>query len=82
MRTTIDSAGRIVVPKALRDALRLDGGTEVEITLANGRLEIEIPPTPMRLNRNARGRLVATTDEPMPVLSAGEVRDVLEQVRR
>ena len=31
MRTTIDTAGRIVVPKALRDELGLVGGEELEI---------------------------------------------------
>ena len=31
MRTTIDKAGRIVVPKKLRDRFGLVGGTEVEI---------------------------------------------------
>ena len=32
MRTTIDGAGRLVVPKALRDRLGLVGGSRVEIT--------------------------------------------------
>lgn len=31
MRTTIDKAGRIVVPKKLRDRLGLVGGTVIEI---------------------------------------------------
>lgn len=33
MKTTIDGAGRIVVPKALRDRLALAAGSEVEIEL-------------------------------------------------
>ncbi len=33
MRTTIDNAGRIVIPKDLRTTLDLNGGDEVEITL-------------------------------------------------
>jgi AbrB family looped-hinge helix DNA binding protein len=32
MKTTIDSAGRIVVPKPLRDALGLAPGTAVDIS--------------------------------------------------
>jgi AbrB family looped-hinge helix DNA binding protein len=31
MKTTIDSAGRIVVPKAVRDQLHLTPGSELEI---------------------------------------------------
>lgn len=43
MRTTIDKAGRIVVPKLLRDALNMNPGTELEILAVDNRLEIEVP---------------------------------------
>ncbi len=49
MRITIDAAGRIVIPKAIREAPGLYGGTEVEIGTREGRIEIEVPPTPMGL---------------------------------
>jgi AbrB family looped-hinge helix DNA binding protein len=81
MRTTIDGAGRVVVPKALRDQLGLDGGTPLEIRVRDGRLEIEAVATPMRLVRRGRG-LVATTDEPLPVLDAEAVRSVTDSLRR
>lgn len=51
MKSTIDGAGRIVVPKALRLALGLKPGQELEIRAGDGRLEIEIAPTLMRLKR-------------------------------
>jgi AbrB family looped-hinge helix DNA binding protein len=81
MRTTIDAAGRLVVPKALREELRLEGGTLLEIRLREGRIELEPVATPMRLVRRGR-RLVATTDEPLPRLDADDVRKVLESQRR
>lgn len=81
MRTTIDAAGRLVVPKALREELRLEGGTLLEIRLREGRIELEPVATPMRLVRRGR-RLVATTDEPLPRLDADDVRNVLESQRR
>lgn len=81
MRTTIDGAGRIVVPKTLRDALGLHAGTPLEISARDGRLEVEATPTPMRLVRRGEG-LVATTDEPLPQLGADDVRAVLESSRR
>jgi AbrB family looped-hinge helix DNA binding protein len=81
MITTIDSAGRIVVPKRLRDELGFKPGQNLELSAVDGRLEVEHPVTPMRLEQRG-GRLVAVTDREMPVLTAEMVRDTLEQVRR
>jgi AbrB family looped-hinge helix DNA binding protein len=81
MRTTIDRAGRIVVPKPLREALSLKGGETLELTVRDGRLEVEPVSTPMRLEKRAHG-LAAVPDSELPALSADEVRRVLEQTRR
>jgi AbrB family looped-hinge helix DNA binding protein len=40
MRTTIDKAGRLVIPKSLRDRLGLQAG-EVEITAEGASLRVE-----------------------------------------
>ncbi len=40
MRTTIDKAGRVVIPKALRDQVGLNAG-EVEITAIGSGLRLE-----------------------------------------
>lgn len=40
MRTTIDSAGRIVVPKALRDELGLTPGSTVDISRYGAGLQL------------------------------------------
>jgi len=81
MRTTIDGAGRIVVPKRLRLELDLHGGQEIEITARDGRLEIEAAPTPMRLERRGTA-MVAVPERELPPLTAALVRDSLERVRR
>jgi AbrB family looped-hinge helix DNA binding protein len=81
MRTTIDAAGRIVVPKPLRDALGLIGGQEIEVDARDGRLEIQAAPTSMRLQKSGR-HMVAVADQEMPGLTASLVRDALEQSRR
>jgi len=81
MRITIDRAGRIVVPKAMRDELGLSGGQEVEIAVVDGRVEIEPVTSHIRLERR-EGRLVAVSDRELPPLTAETVRDVLEQIRR
>lgn len=82
MQTTIDAAGRIVVPKSLRDAMQLTPGQVVDIVFTDGRLEIDVPSTPARLVTNEHGHLVAITDQEIRPLTTDLVRDVLEQVRR
>lgn len=81
MVATIDKAGRIVVPKRLRDELGFKPGQQLELSAVDGRLEVEHPTTPMRLERRGE-RLVAVTDRPMPVLTPELVRETLEQTRR
>jgi AbrB family looped-hinge helix DNA binding protein len=81
MKTTIDAAGRIVVPKALRQALGLKPGQPMEIRAGDGRLEIEIAPTPMQLRKRGKG-MVAVPVDPLPPLTAEQVRETLERVRR
>jgi AbrB family looped-hinge helix DNA binding protein len=57
MRTTIDKAGRIVIPKVLRDRVGLQAG-EVEITERDSGLVIEAVVAPGRLVKGKYGRLV------------------------
>lgn len=81
MRTTIDAAGRIVVPKPLRQVLDLKPGQALEIRAGDGRLEIEIAATPMTLKRRGKS-LVAVPETDLPTLTAAEVRETLERIRR
>ncbi len=81
MRTTIDAAGRLVVPKALREMLGLQAGTQVLLQVRDGRLEVEPAPTPMQLVEGPDGvRAVAGAD--LPALTTDQVRKTLEQARR
>ncbi len=41
MKTTIDRAGRLVIPRALRDRIGLAGGGDVEIVLDGAAIRIE-----------------------------------------
>jgi len=81
MRTTIDAAGRVIVPKVIRDALGLVEGTPLEIELRDGTVVLEPPPTPMKLVRRGKG-LVAEPEQPLPKLTVDQVRAALESVRR
>ncbi len=81
MKGTLDAAGRIVVPKALRQALHLEPGQVLEMRARDGVLEIEVAPTTMRLKKRGKG-MVAVPDSGLPVLTTDQVRETLEQLRR
>lgn len=69
------------MPKALRQALGLKPGQPMEIRAGDGRLEIEIAPTPMQLKKRGKG-VVAVPLDALPPLTAEQVRETLERVRR
>lgn len=81
MRTTIDAAGRVVIPKQFRDALGLSGGASIEVVLRDGMLELGPAPVDWQLERRGRRR-VAVPNEPVPPITTEAVREVLERVRR
>jgi AbrB family looped-hinge helix DNA binding protein len=81
MITTIDSAGRIVVPRRLREELGFRPGQKLELSAVDGRLAVEHPTTPIHLEER-EGQLVAVADRPMPTLTPELVRETLEQIRR
>jgi hypothetical protein len=81
MRTTIDSAGRLVIPKRIRDRLGLRGNDEVEVTERDGRIEIEPAPTRVELIREG-SVLVARPESSLPPLTDEIVRETLDHVRR
>jgi AbrB family looped-hinge helix DNA binding protein len=78
MRTTIDRAGRVVVPKSLRAALGLEGGDEVEITLEGERIELVPAPRRVSLRKGPGGLLVSDVGVGV---GPDEIRDELERTR-
>jgi len=81
MRTTIDAAGRLVVPKQLREELGFSANQELELRAVDGRLEVEVTATRMRLEER-EGDLVAAAERDMPELTPELVRETLERTRR
>ncbi|HEX6697940.1 MAG TPA: AbrB/MazE/SpoVT family DNA-binding domain-containing protein [Solirubrobacteraceae bacterium] len=79
MRATIDSAGRLVVPKPLRDELGFAAGTELELAAVNGALEVRVPSR-VRVEDGPHGlHFVA---ESADQLTDEDVRDLIEKSRR
>jgi AbrB family looped-hinge helix DNA binding protein len=81
MKSTMDAAGRIVVPKALREALGWKAGQELELQAGEGRLEAEAVPTTVKLAKRGKG-VVAVPAETLPPLTPEQVRETLERLRR
>jgi AbrB family looped-hinge helix DNA binding protein len=81
MITAIDSAGRIVIPKALRDRLGLAPGRPVDIRERDGRIEIEPSSTPRALVEG-KGGAVAVAEGDLPALTDEIVRATIEGTRR
>lgn len=76
MKTTMDRAGRLVIPKEIRREAKLAPGAPLEIKWHEGRIEIEPAPTAVKLQR--RGRLlVAVPRKKAPVLTS----ETVEQTR-
>lgn len=76
---TIDKAGRVVIPKRLRDRLGLRGGEELEVEELHGRIEMRRRQRDARLVETERRIL---TMESGPGLGPDEVRELLERTRR
>jgi AbrB family looped-hinge helix DNA binding protein len=80
MGTTIDAAGRIVIPKKLREQAGLLPGMELEVRCRDGRIEIEPAEVPYHLERHGR-LLVAVPNKPAPPVTVEMVNDLIEQMR-
>ena len=81
METTIDSLGRVVVPKAIRDRLQLSGGERLEIEERGGVIEMRPSPANVEIVETPEGPVAAPVDD-LPPLTDEAVRETLERIRR
>jgi AbrB family looped-hinge helix DNA binding protein len=75
---TVDKAGRIVLPKPVRDKLQLQAGDSLEVEASGEEITLRPVRGKARLQR-VDGMWVFTTDEPLP---ENLVEDTMEAVRR
>jgi len=79
MRVTIDAAGRLVVPKGLRDELGFAAGTQLELEAIDGRLQIAVPSR-VRVEDGPHGLHFAA--DAADSLDDEQVRELIERGRR
>jgi AbrB family looped-hinge helix DNA binding protein len=77
MRTTIDKAGRLVIPRQLRDRVGLVGGGEVELELDGAAIRLE-PVGGSQLREEGGLLLIPATGTPV---TAAAVRDLIDADR-
>lgn len=78
MIVTIDSAGRIVIPKAIREREGLVAGTEMEISVENGRIELEMPYAKLEWRD---GHPVFVPPPGAPTITIEEINRLIEEDR-
>ncbi len=80
MTATMDAAGRLVIPKSVREAAGFPVGVPLEVTFHDGR--IEIAPLPVSVTIEPRGHLyVAVAGQGQPSLTASAVDATLARIR-
>jgi len=82
MRTTIDGAGRIVVPKSVRDAMGLTAGRQIDVFYTDGKIEIEVAPAEVEVELAEDGLPRVVYRGEVPPLTDEIVRATIEGTRR
>ncbi len=78
MHVSIDKAGRVVIPKPVRDELGFSPDSPLEAEVVDGRLELSAPHEPAKLVEGPYGPEFAATGTP---LTDEDIRRTLEAVR-
>ena len=80
VKTTIDKAGRVVIPAAIRDRAGFAAGTEIEITFEDAGIRLERVASGPRLVKVGR-RLVARPSAPSRLRPKVDVAALIEKER-
>lgn len=81
MKTTIDQAGRLVIPKDIRRESGIKPGMPLEVRWEKGAIAITPAPLPVKLERKGR-LLVAVPTEGAQRLSADTVERTRKALRK
>ena len=76
----MDAAGRLVLPKAVRERARILPGVPLDVRVIDGRIEIE--PAAANVTVELRGGFwVAASAESVPALTQAQVDEVTDALR-
>ncbi len=81
MKTTIDHAGRLVIPKDIRREAGIKPGMPLEVRWEKGAIAITPAPLPVKLERKGR-LLVAVAPKNIPPLSTDTVERTRKALRK
>lgn len=79
METTIDGAGRVVIPKAIREAAGLKPGTGLRIDYRDGKIEIERKSLKARLV--PKGSVLVVSIPGAPKMSVDQTNEWIRKAR-
>lgn len=77
---TIDRAGRVVIPKEIREEAGIEPGMPLEVTCREGRIEISARRRAIRIEKRGRLQVAVSVDAGEP-LTRGDVRRAQERTR-
>lgn len=79
-KTTIDAAGRLVIPKLVREQAGIGAGDTLTVAYRDGRIEIEPAPREVRV-KERNGLRIAEPAGSYETLREDEVRRTRESLR-
>lgn len=79
-KPTIDAAGRLVIPKAIREQAGVEAGMPLEVRCRDGVIELRPAPRAVRIVSEGLVR-VARPEEPGEVLTEEQVRVTRDRIR-
>jgi AbrB family looped-hinge helix DNA binding protein len=79
METTIDRAGRVVIPKSIREAAGLKPGTGLRVDYRDGKIEIERKSLKSRLI--PKGSVLVVSIPGAPKMSVAETNEWIRKAR-
>jgi AbrB family looped-hinge helix DNA binding protein len=77
----IDAAGRVVIPKEIRQEAGIEPGMPLQISCREGRIEIEPRRRPIRIEKRGRLQVAVSVEEGEP-LSRAVVREAQRRARK
>jgi AbrB family looped-hinge helix DNA binding protein len=82
MSVTIDKAGRLVIPKEIREKAGITPGMPLSIRVDNGAITLEPERVPMRLVKRGRFLVIEPDrDADVPPITTEDTNRMLEEIR-